>query len=86
MAAVSSVWGSITTFLTDAWNVVSEAFSSLIDKVNTVVFPCLKEAVAVSTETVQGLDSHDWTVLGVGAGVAAAVTTAVAACFCKPRV
>lgn len=85
MAAVNTVWGGITNFLTDAWTFISSSFTALMEKINTVALPCLKDSLALSVDTVKELDARDWTVLGIGAGVAAAVTSVACACLCKAK-
>jgi hypothetical protein len=83
MDTVNAVCSSVATFAVDAWNYVADGLSALVEKVNSVVFPCLKDTVDISIEAVKSLDSRDWTVLGVGAGLSALVTSVACACLCE---
>ncbi|MBP9841364.1 MAG: hypothetical protein KBC64_02935 [Simkaniaceae bacterium] len=85
MTTVNSLWGSATTFLGTMWTNCSELFSTVLEKINNVVLPFFKECFSLSVDTVKNLDKHDWTVLGVGAGLAAVVTSTACACLCKAK-
>lgn len=73
----------IATFFADVWDVVCNATSALADKVNTVVLPWFKDVGTTAFNAVKGLGQRDFTLLGIGAGVAAAVTAVACAVLCK---
>ena len=83
MATVNSVMSGIATFFADAWNVIYNAACTLAEKVNTVVLPWFKDVGTTAFNAVKSLGQRDFTLLGIGAGVAATVTAVACAILCK---